>query len=96
LRDGLAPGGGVLFFEHNPHNPVTRRVVQACPFDEDAILLTRRELLRLGAAAGLAVRRSAYIVFFPRRLACLRGLERSLGWLPMGAQYAVLLSHPGR
>ena len=31
--------GGIVVFEHNPLNPVTRRAVAACAFDDDAILL---------------------------------------------------------
>src|SRR5688572_1460466 len=39
-RRVLRPGGRLYIFEHNPFNPVTRRVVNNCPFDEDAILLS--------------------------------------------------------
>lgn len=35
----LRPGGLALVYEHNPLNPLTRRVVDRCEFDKDAVLL---------------------------------------------------------
>lgn len=85
----LKPGGRLFVFEHNPLNPLTRKAVRECPFDDDAILLPRRETLALLADAGFRGAKSDYIVFFPHRLAALRPLERWLSRLPAGAQYAV-------
>ncbi|MDQ2643522.1 MAG: class I SAM-dependent methyltransferase [Myxococcota bacterium] len=82
----LAPGGRLVVFEHNPYNPLTRRAVAACPFDDDAILLFPREVKRLLAATGLTGIRQDFVVFFPRQLAALRPLEPHLGWLFLGAQ----------
>jgi SAM-dependent methyltransferase len=82
----LAPGGRLVVFEHNPFNPLTRRVVRACPFDEGVQLLAPWEVTRLLSDAGLRRVRRDFIVFFPRRLAALRRLEPSLRMLPLGAQ----------
>jgi 2-polyprenyl-3-methyl-5-hydroxy-6-metoxy-1,4-benzoquinol methylase len=82
----LKPGGKVVVFEHNPWNPLTRRAVAACPFDDDAILLWPPELRRLVSAAGFASVELDYIVFFPRSLAALRPLEPRLRRLFLGAQ----------
>jgi SAM-dependent methyltransferase len=90
LRNRLAPGGRIAIVEHNPLNPLTRRAVAHCAFDEDAILLPRREAVRYLRRAGLRIAERDYIVFFPRRLAALRGLEPWLNWCPLGAQYALL------
>ena len=38
----VRPGGIVAVFEHNPLNPLTRRVVRDCAFDEGVELLGRR------------------------------------------------------
>ena len=38
--DRLKPGGRFVIFEHNPFNPVTRHLVNTCPFDADAVLLS--------------------------------------------------------
>ncbi|MFZ5892158.1 MAG: class I SAM-dependent DNA methyltransferase [Myxococcota bacterium] len=86
VRKKLAPGGKVVIFEHNPWNPVTRKAVADCAFDDDAILLWPGELKRLLRTAGYADVRLEYIVFFPRPLAMLRPLEPRLNWLFMGAQ----------
>lgn len=85
----LKPGGSIFAFEHNVLNPLTVKAVLDCPFDEDAILLPRRELVQLAHAAGLHRVRARYIVFFPRPLALLRPLEPLMGWIPFGAQYVV-------
>jgi SAM-dependent methyltransferase len=83
----LRPGGLFFMFEHNPLNPLTRRAVRSCPFDEGVILLTPRRARRVMLAAGLDVERPRYYFFFPRPLRRLRSLERHLNWLALGAQY---------
>ncbi len=82
----LAPGGKLIIFEHNPLNPLTRRVVAACPFDENAELLYPWMTKKLIRGAGLKRVDLDYIVFFPHGLAKMRGLEPRLAWLPLGAQ----------
>jgi 2-polyprenyl-3-methyl-5-hydroxy-6-metoxy-1,4-benzoquinol methylase len=82
----LQPGGSLFVFEHNPLNPLTRRAVAACKFDDDAILLGPLELPRLLRDAGLSRVRRDFIVFFPHALARLRALEPALASVPLGAQ----------
>jgi SAM-dependent methyltransferase len=86
VRGKLASGGKLVVFEHNPINPLTRRAVATCPFDDDAILLWPRELKRLLDACGFARVRLDYIVFFPSFLARLRPLEPHLHRVMLGAQ----------
>jgi len=90
LAGRLARGGVLSIFEHNPANPATRWVVEHCPFDDDAILLTPSETAGYVSAAGLRLKRRDYIVFMPSFLGWLRPLESSLGWLPLGAQYVTV------
>jgi len=90
LAGRLAARGILAIFEHNPRNPITRWVVNHCPFDDDAILLRPDEAWGYLSRAKLPVIRRDYIVFMPRFLALLRPLEPWLAWLPMGAQYAIL------
>jgi SAM-dependent methyltransferase len=80
------PDGLTMVFEHNPLNPLTRRVVRDCAFDEGVQLLGRGELERLYRAAGLTRVESEYMLFFPWRA---DALERRLTRLPLGAQYVV-------
>ena len=87
--EALAPNGSIFIFEHNPLNPVTRYVFERCPFDADAKMIPRRELVELGTRAGLRVRSATFTLFFPKPLKFLRPIERWLGWLPLGAQYCV-------
>jgi SAM-dependent methyltransferase len=86
ILGALRPGGRLFVFEHNPWNPLTRRAVATCAFDDDAILLWPGELrtsLRRGGFVDVSL---DYIVFFPKPLAFLRPLEPKLAWLPLGAQ----------
>jgi SAM-dependent methyltransferase len=82
----LAPGGRLFVFEHNPYNPLTRKAVRDCPFDDDAVLLEPREIRRLLAGASLDPVRQDYVLFFPRPLAPLRPFEPLLRRFPLGAQ----------
>ncbi len=89
LRRVLKSGGLLMIYEHNPLNPLTVRAVNACPFDENAILI-RASVLRAGVErSGFREARTRYRVFFPRSLQWLRVMENRLWWLPMGAQYFV-------
>lgn len=94
MRRVCRRGGLVALFEHNPLNPLTRRAVSGCEFDRDAELLRRREAFELLWAAGLPAPGGQYLVFFPRESRLLRGIERRLGWLPLGAQYAAFSQRP--
>lgn len=89
IKRVLKPGGHVFVFEHNKLNPLTLKTVRDCPFDEDAVLLSRSELLGLARDAQFDDVRCRYIVFFPHLLAALRPLEPVMGWIPFGAQYVV-------
>jgi ubiquinone/menaquinone biosynthesis C-methylase UbiE len=85
----LRPGGEVFVFEHNPWNPITVRVVERCPFDENARLVAAPLMRRRLIEAGFRSPAIRYRVFFPRLLRALRPLEVALGWLPLGGQYFV-------
>jgi SAM-dependent methyltransferase len=85
----LRPGGVAIIFEHNPLNPMTQFIVSRCEFDEDAILLRCRESEKLLTDGGATVAGRRYVGFSPIRHAVVERMERSLGWLPAGAQYCV-------
>jgi SAM-dependent methyltransferase len=89
LRRVVRPGGVVAVFEHNPLHPLTRLSVRRCPFDADAVLLSRRRAARLLASAGLVVAEQRYIMFLPSSASSVQAAERAMGWAPFGAQYYV-------
>lgn len=90
LRRVLKPTGLLFIFEHNPYNPLTVRVVNSCPIDENAVLITGKQLRRRLIEAGFANSLLRYRIFFPNFLGFLRPLESALYALPLGAQYYVL------
>ena len=83
----LAPGGNLLIFEHNPYNPITRKIVNDCPFDEGVILLKPRQLKQYLEAAGLVMQRQGYSLFFPPKFKRINKLEKYLSSFPLGGQY---------
>ena len=85
----LNDSGRFIIFEHNPINPVTRHLVNTCPFDTDAILLGMSETTDRMRKAELEIDRSGYCLFFPQQLSVFRPFEKYLRWLPMGGQYFV-------
>ncbi len=94
LRRVTRPGGLLILFEHNPLNPLTVRAVNTCPFDVNAHLIGARALARAVGAAGWAMPRARYRIFFPGPLAKLRPAERFLTWCPLGAQYYICARKP--
>jgi len=86
----LKPGGIFIAFEHNPYNFLTVRAVDACPFDENAILIRGRDFRRLLQKTGFVSDMPRYRIFFPRPLKMLRFFERFMNWIPLGAQYYVI------
>ena len=85
----VKPGGMLAIFEHNPLNPLTLRAVNTCPFDINARLIRAGKFAEAYRSAGWKQVCIRYHIFFPRALAALRGLEPSLSWLPLGAQYSI-------
>jgi SAM-dependent methyltransferase len=89
IRRVLKPGGALFVFEHNPLNPLTRRAVNTCAFDENAVLIMAPAMRARALDAGFEAAPIKYRIFFPAMLRGLRPLERRLTWLPLGAQYYV-------
>jgi SAM-dependent methyltransferase len=87
VRRVLRPGGLFAIFEHNPLNPVTRRIVNTCEFDKDAVLLKRRDSETLLASSGFGDIRTRYIFAVPAAGRLLRNVDRLFSLLPLGAQY---------
>jgi ubiquinone/menaquinone biosynthesis C-methylase UbiE len=87
LRRVLRPGGSLFVFEHNPYNPLTRKAVNDCVFDADAVLLSARQMRSSLSRAGFRTARTRYRIFFPRPLRSLRPLEPWLARIPLGGQY---------
>lgn len=93
LLHRLSPQGQLFVFEHNPYNPVTRRIVSNCPYDEDAVLLKPKELKQLLITAGFSVKQQGYCLFIPPKFSTLTCLENYLSWLPLGGQYWLQAEH---
>ncbi len=79
--------GVLLVFEHNPSNPITRRIVNNCPLDENAVLLPAKQLSDLCQKTGWKDVRNQFILFTPFSTKPFEQLDRWLGAIPLGAQY---------
>lgn len=83
----LKKDGILMVIEHNMKNPLTRKSVDACPFDRHAVMLAPKEVICLMENASFVHTRKKYITFFPKQLASLRIFEKWLRWCPFGAQH---------
>ncbi len=95
IRERLAPGAYLSFFENNPWNPGTRMVMRRIEFDRGSIPLSHvsaHELLR--GAGFLTPYPTRFLFYFPRILSGLRVFEPALARLPLGAQYHILAVNP--
>ncbi len=82
-------GGLVILFEHNPFNPLTRRAVNTCPFDADAVLLSKKMVSEYLLITGLKNVEGRYILTIPAIDGFPLMIDRMFGRLPLGAQYFV-------
>lgn len=89
VYDTLKRHGHLIVIEHNMKNPLTRRSVEACPFDLEAEMLSIKECRTLIGKAGFTHISQKYITFFPKQLSFMRFLDSYIDWLPLGAQYMI-------
>lgn len=86
----LRSGGLFSFWENNPWNIGTQYIMWRIPFDRDAIKIPPSGAVTLLKAGGFIIERVDFQFVFPRSLGFLRGTEKYLAALPLGAQYQVL------
>ena len=80
-------GGLVVIYEHNPKNPLTRKVVRDCAFDRDAVLLTIAQTRALLTAAGCLDVTTRSILTLPPIGGFVEKLDGLFARLPLGSQY---------
>jgi SAM-dependent methyltransferase len=86
----LRPNGIFCMVEHNPLNPITRRIVARCPVDRNAQLLDARDASAILTRSKLHVTDVRYFLYMPERLFRIAPwLERYLSAIRLGGQYAV-------
>jgi ubiquinone/menaquinone biosynthesis C-methylase UbiE len=91
IKRVLKKGGKFYLWEHNHHNPVTRKVVAECEFDKDCVLLKPAYSGKLMKKAGFASVTNDYVIFMPRKnfLKPFLFIENMLSGVPIGAQYVM-------
>jgi SAM-dependent methyltransferase len=89
LHRVLRPRGMAVIFEHNPLNPLSRRAVHRCEFDDDAVLLSGRKTRRLMEIGHFDIIEERYILLTPWTHGFAQWLEGATKRLPFGAQYYV-------
>jgi len=90
IRRVLRPDGIFCMIEHNPYNPVVRLIVNRCPVDVDAHLLSARRARDYASKAGFRFLDVQYFLYLPQKYyERAGGVERFLQKLPFGGQYAM-------
>jgi len=90
-RRVLKKEGRLFVFEHNPFNPITRKIVDDCPFDENAKLINPVRLKKILHQSGFRVN-CRFIIFLPAFLKRFEVLENLIWWVPIGGQYYYICS----
>ena len=90
-KNFLKPDGLLYIIEHNPFNPVTRMIFNKSPLDKNATMISLKDMVKLANLAKMKIVRKKYISFFPRKLSFLNFLEKLINWMPIGAQYIIIL-----
>lgn len=85
-RRVLMKKGTLFIFEHNPLNPITRKLVKDCPFDQDAVLIHSRRMKKTLTQVGFH-HRCWFFLFFPYMFNKFEFIEKWLRWAPIGGQY---------
>ena len=85
----LKPMGKIAIWEHNPINPFTKKIVNDCVFDRDAVLIHPGWMKKNMLEVPLSNIQVTYTTFFPKALAYLNVLDPYLGWLPLGGQFVI-------
>lgn len=88
----LKNNGKIFIFEHNPYNPITRYIVNNCPYDEGVKLIYLNELGELAKKNNFKIIDKGYCLIFPELLGIFRKYEHLTKWLPLGGQYYIELS----
>ena len=85
----LKEEGSIYVFEHNPLNPLTRKIVNNCVFDKDAVLINPKKLIKKIKTLNFLKVKKQYTIFLPRNsfLNKLIFIEKFLYWCPLGGQY---------
>lgn len=87
-RRTLKRHGKIFIFEHNPLNPLTRRIVAACPFDVNVKLISHISMQRMLRMQAFKCK-CRFIIFTPGILKAHDHLENYLNWFPLGGQYYI-------
>jgi SAM-dependent methyltransferase len=85
----LSDDGTIFIFEHNPHNPLTRHIFNNSAIDVGAAMLNPSYCFGLLRDAGFTGIKREYALFFLWRNGFFETIERTLRWLPLGAQYVI-------
>lgn len=86
IKTLLKHNGLLIIFEHNPFNPITRRIVDKCPYDEDAILLYPSQLKKLFRDR-LDFITNRYTLFVPPIIPFSYQADKMLSLIPLGGQF---------
>ena len=89
FNDLLKDDGGIIIFEHNPYNFITRKLVSECPYDEGVELIYFNEMKSYFKKNIINILDSGYTLFFPSFLKYLRRYDYLLKKLYLGGQYYI-------
>lgn len=91
LKLFLKPNGSIYIFEHNKFNPITKIIFSTHILDKNAKMVPVQNFYKLAKNCEMKLIKKKYILFFPSILSFFNILDSILAWLPLGAQYLIIL-----
>jgi len=85
----LSKNGNIFIFEHNPYNPITKRIFNTSEIDKGCTMLKPSYCYDLLERANFTKIKREFTLFFIWRNNFFEFLERKFHWLPLGAQYYI-------
>ncbi|MGB3946830.1 MAG: class I SAM-dependent methyltransferase [Bacteroidia bacterium] len=89
LKSMLSDTGFLYVFEHNPKNPLTRKVFETCEFDVGCKMIPPHLFIQMCEQTDYTSIKRKYVLFFPNFVSFLAPLEKYLTWCSLGAQYYI-------
>lgn len=89
LKSMLSEAGYLYVFEHNPKNPLTRKVFETCEFDVGCKMIPPALFTQMCQQSGYTSIKREYVLFFPNFVSFLAPFEKYLTWCSLGAQYYI-------
>lgn len=91
LKKLLNKNGAIYIFEHNKLNPITNIIFSNSYLDRYAKMVPLNNFYLNSKKCNMRITKKIYTLYFPKLLSFLNIFEKFINWIPLGAQYLIVL-----